>query len=231
MTKGSGILPESSDSSADIYRRLLTYLKPLKFFFALSVIGNAIYAGASALMAKALDFVITAVDNPTEENRILLPALILGLFVIRGIGDFLGSYYIAYVGRHVVHKIRTEIFDRYLRLPTSFFDRSSGGHLISRITYNVEQVNSSVTEAITVVIREGLTVIGLFIVMVQANWKLTLLFLCIGPLIGLIVKLVSKRFSILSRRIMSSVGDVTHVTSEVVNGFRVVRIFGGEIGR
>lgn len=228
MTNGSGILPESSDSSAEVYRRLLTYLKPLKFFFALSVIGNAIYAGASALMAKALDFVITAVDNPTEENRLLLPALILGLFVVRGIGDFMGSYYIAYVGRHVVHKIRTEIFDRYLRLPTSFFDRSSGGHLISRITYNVEQVNSSVTEAITVVVREGLTVIGLFIVMVQANWKLTLLFLCIGPLIGLIVKVVSKRFTVLSRRIMSSVGDVTHVTSEVVHGFRVVRIFGGE---
>lgn len=221
-------MSENTDSNWDIYKRLLVYVKPLKFFFILSVIGNAIYAAASALMAKALEFVIHTVENPTEEGRILLPALIVGLFAMRGLGGFLGGYYIAYVGKNIVHKIRTEVFDRYLTLPSRFFDSSSSGHLISRITYNVEQVSSAATDAVTVIVREGLTVIGLFIVMVSSNWKLTLIFLCLGPFIGIMVSFVSKRFRKLSKRIMASVGNVTHVASEVVNGYRVVRIFGGE---
>jgi subfamily B ATP-binding cassette protein MsbA len=221
-------MSETENSNWDIYKRLLVYLKPLKFFFILSIIGNAIYAGASAYMAKALEFVINTVENPTDESRILLPALIVGLFALRGLGGFLGGYFIAYVGRNIVHKIRTEVFGRYLGLPSRFFDSNSSGHLISRITYNVEQVSSAATDAVTVIVREGLTVVGLFIVMVTTNWKLTLIFLCLGPFIGLLVSAVSKRFRKLSKRIMASVGNVTHVTSEVVNGYRVVRIFGGE---
>lgn len=226
--KGSGSLPDNDDSNWHLYRRLLVYLKPLKFFFLLSIIGNAIYAASSAYMAKALEFVIETVENPSDESRILLPALILFLFASRGVGGFLGGYFIAYVGRNMVHQIRTEIFDRYLRLPSQFFDSNASGHLISRVTYNVEQVSAAATDAITVIVREGLTVIGLAIVMFVSNWKLTLIFFCLGPFIGFIVSYVSKRFRKLSKRIMNSVGDVTHVASEVVTGFRVVRIFGGE---
>jgi subfamily B ATP-binding cassette protein MsbA len=221
-------MSDNTDSNWSIYKRLLVYVKPLKFFFFLSVVGNAIYAAASALMAKALEFVIQTVENPTDENRILLPVLIIALFAMRGLGGFLGGYYIAYVGRNIVHKIRTEVFDRYLTLPSRFFDSSSSGHLISRITYNVEQVSSAATDAVTIIVREGLTVVGLFIVMVSSNWKLTLIFLCLGPFIGVMVAFISKRFRKLSKRIMASVGNVTHVASEVVNGYRVVRIFGGE---
>lgn len=221
-------MSDDIDSNWSIYKRLLVYVKPLKFFFILSVIGNAIYAAASALMAKALEFVIQTVENPTDENRILLPALIVALFAMRGLGGFLGGYYIAYVGRNIVHTIRKEVFDRYLTLPSRFFDSSSSGHLISRITYNVEQVSAAATDAVTIIVREGLTVVGLIIVMVSSNWKLTLIFLCLGPFIGVMVGFISKRFRKLSKRIMASVGNVTHVASEVVNGYRVVRIFGGE---
>jgi ATP-binding cassette, subfamily B, bacterial MsbA len=228
MSQDSEALPELNESNWALYQRLLVYLKPLKFFFILSIIGNAIYAAASALMAKALEFVISTVENPTDENRLLLPAVIVFLFALRGLGGFLGGYYIAYVGRNVVHQIRIQVFDRYLRLPSNYFDTNASGHLISRITFNVEQVSSAATDAITVTVREGLTVVGLLIVMISSNWKLTLIFLTIGPLIGLLVSFVGKRFRKLSQRIMNSVGDVTHVTSEVVTGFRVVRIFGGE---
>jgi len=231
MSKGSA-LPDNKteviDSNWDLYQRLLVYLKPLKFYFFLSIIGNAIYASASALMAKALEFVIDTVEHPTDENRILLPALIFALFIFRGLGGFLGGYYIAYVGRNIVHQIRTQVFDRYLKLPTHYFDNNASGHLISRITYNVEQVSSATTDAVTIIVREGLTVIGLLAVMISSNWKLTLIFLALGPVIGFLVNYVGKRFRVLSKRIMASVGNVTHVTSEVVSGFRVVRIFGGE---
>ena len=228
MTENAKALDDIEDTNWQLYKRLLAYLKPLKFFFALSVIGNFIYAGASAAMVQALEFVIKTVEAPTAESRIMLPALILGLFAMRGVGGFLGGYYIAYVGRNIVHQMRLAIFDSYLKLPTTFFDTNSSGHLISRITYNVEQVSSAVTEAITVTVREGLTVLFLLGVMLNANWKLTLIFLSLGPLIGFVISYVSKRFRKLSKRIMNSVGDVTHVTSEVVTGYKVVRIFGGE---
>ncbi|MFV1873996.1 MAG: lipid A export permease/ATP-binding protein MsbA [Oleiphilus sp.] len=221
-------MTDKTNSNWDIYKRLLYYVKPLKFFFIVSILGNAIYAAASASMAKALEYVIQTVENPTEVNRILLPLLIVGLFALRGFGGFLGGYFIAYVGRHVIHNLRTEVFGRYLTLPSRFFDTSSSGHLISRITYNVEQVSSACTNAVTIIVREGLTVVGLMIVMISSNWKLTLVFLALGPFIGLMVAYVSKRFRKLSKRIMASVGTVTHVASEVVNGYRVVRIFGGE---
>jgi subfamily B ATP-binding cassette protein MsbA len=228
MSNNSQAVPQAEQDGWDLYKRLLVYLKPLKFFFILSVIGNAIYAGASALMAQALDTVIETVQNPTDENRLLLPALIFSLFALRGLGGFLGSYYIAYVGQNIVHQLRVQIFERYLSLPCQYFDRSSGGHLISRITFNVHQVTSAATDAITVIFREGLTVIGLLAVMIYSNWKLTLIFLVIAPVIGGLVSFVGKRFRKLSQRLMKSAGDVTHVTSEVVTGYRVVRIFGGE---
>ena len=221
-------LPVSESSNWRLYRRLLVYLKPLKLFFLLSILGNAIYAAASAYMAKALEYVIETVEHPTDENRLLLPLLIIGLFAARGLGGFLGGYCIAYVGRNIIHQIRLQVFDRYLHLPSRFFDTNSSGHLISRLTFNVEQVASAATDAVTIIVREGLTVIGLAIVMLFSNWKLTLLFFCLGPFIGLILAYVSRRFRKLSQRIMGSVGDVTHVASEVVNGYKEVRIFGGE---
>jgi len=211
-----------------LYRRLLVYIAPLKVFFALSVLGNAMYAAASAAMAQALEYVVETLDHPTDENRILLPALIVALFAFRGIGGFFGGYYIAYVGRHIVHRIRVETFERYLVLPSRFFDKSHSGHLISRLTFNVEQVASAATDAVTIIVREGLTVVGLLVVMLYTNWKLTLLFLCVGPFIAGILSFVSRRFRKLSNRIMATVGDVTHVVSEVVNGYKEVRIFGGQ---
>jgi len=212
----------------EVYKRLLVYIKPLKGIFFLSLIGNAIYAAASALMPKSLDYVVTAVENHTEESRLFVPLLIVAIFALRGLGSFLGGYYIASVGRQIVHKLRTQLFNNILTLPSRFFDNSSSGHLVSKITFNVEQVTGAATNAITITVREGLTVIGLLGVMFYENWKLTLIFFFIGPFIGLVIGYVSKRFRKLSQRIMNSMGDVTHVSSEVVTGYRVVRVFGGE---
>ena len=212
----------------EVYKRLLVYIKPLKGIFFLSLIGNAIYAAASALMPKSLDYVVTAVESPTEESRLFVPLLIVAIFALRGLGSFLGGYYIASVGRQIVHKLRTQLFNNILTLPSRFFDNSSSGHLVSKITFNVEQVTGAATNAITITVREGLTVIGLLGVMFYENWKLTLIFFFIGPFIGLVIGYVSKRFRKLSQRIMNSMGDVTHVSSEVVTGYRVVRVFGGE---
>ncbi|WP_097461202.1 lipid A export permease/ATP-binding protein MsbA [Mangrovitalea sediminis] len=221
-------MSDENASHWQIYRRLLTYLKPLWFAFMLAVIGNGIYAGASTAMAAAMEFVIKAVQEPSHHSRVLVCLLIVAVFLMRGVGTFFGQYFMAKVARSIVNEMRTEIFNHFLKLPCGFFEDHASGHLVSKITYNVEQVTGAATSAITVMLREGLTVVGLVGFMFVTNWRLSLIFLALGPLIGGIISYVSKRFRKLSRRIQSSMGDVTHVASEAINGYRVVRIFGGE---
>jgi ATP-binding cassette, subfamily B, bacterial MsbA len=211
-----------------VYKRLLTYLHVLWIPFAISVAGNGIFALASMLMAAAMEPVVEAIQNPTQEYRLLVPLMIIGVFALRGLGSFLGTYYIAVVARNIVRNMRQQLFERMILLPCRFFDDNSPGHLVSRITYNVEQVTGAATNALTIIIREGLTVIFLLSYMFYMNWKLTLIFLSVGPLIGLVVGFVSKRLRDISRRIQGSMGDITHVASEAISGYRVVRIFGGE---
>lgn len=175
---------QDSLSNMQVYKRLLSYIKPFWFAFSLSVLGNGVYAGASVLMAKMTEYLEHAISQPSNESRIFVCSVIIAVFVMRGVGAFLGGYFIAYVGRKVVHTIRTQLFNHYLILPCTFFDRHSSGHLVSKITYNVEQLTGAASNAITIVVREGLTVIGLFGFMVYQNWKLTLIFLVIGPFIG-----------------------------------------------
>ncbi len=210
------------------YKRLLKYVKPFWVAFSLAVVGNIIYAAASTGMAAAMEYVIKAIENPTEQNRILLTGLIVGVFAFRGLGTFLGQYYISYVGRQVVNALRTEVFERLLKLPSRFYDDHSSGHLVSKLTFNVEQVADATTNAVTITLREGLTIVGLLCFMLWTNWKLTLIFVAVGPIIGFVVRYASKRFRKLSRRIQGSMGDITHVASESISGYRVVRIFGGE---
>lgn len=210
------------------YKRLLSYVKPFWLAFSLAVLGNIIYAAASTGMAAAMEYVIKAIENPTDENRLLLTGMIVGVFALRGLGTFLGQYFINYVGRQVVNALRTQVFDKLLTLPSRFFDDHSAGHLVSKLTFNVEQVADATTNAVTISLREGLTIVGLLGFMLYTNWKLTLIFMALGPVIGFVVSYASKRFRKLSRRIQGSMGDITHVASESISGYRVVRIFGGE---
>lgn len=214
--------------SWETYKRLLTYVKPFWVAFSLAVLGNVIYAAASTGMAAAMEYVIAAIENPTEQNRILLTALIIGMFTFRGIGTFLSQYFISYVGRHVINSLRNDVFNRLMALPSRYFDENAAGRLVSKLTFNVEQVAEATTNAVTITLREGLTIVGLLSFMLYTNWKLTLIFLAVGPVIGAVVSYASKRFRKISQRIQGSMGDITHVASESIIGYRVVRTFGGE---
>lgn len=220
--------PDTSDSSWRTYRRLLQYVKPFWFAFMMAVIGNVIYAIAATGMAAAMEYVIAALENPTDENRILLTGMIVGVFALRGVGFFLSQYYINYVGRNVINALRKQVFDKLLSLPSRFFDENASGRLVSKLTFNVEQVAEAASNAITIILREGLTIVGLLTFMIYTNWKLTLVFLAVGPLIALVVNYASRRFRKISQRIQTSMGDITHVASESITGYRVVRTFGGE---
>ncbi len=228
MNARSEPLQAPPTTSWSTYKRLLRYVKPFWLAFSLAVMGNVIYAAASTGMAAAMEYVIAAIENPTAENRILLTGLIVGVFALRGVGTFFSQYFISYVGRNVINALRNDVFDRLMTLPSRYFDNNAAGRLVSKLTFNVEQVAEATTNAVTITLREGLTIIGLLGFMIYTNWKLTLVFLTVGPLIGLVVNYASKRFRRISQRIQGSMGDITHVASESISGYRVVRTFGGE---
>ena len=156
------------------------------------------------------------------------PAFIIAIAFYQGVGSYLGNYFIAKVSLGVVHDLRTALFNNLLTLPNRYFDLHNSGHLVSRITFNVTMVTGAATDAIKVVFREGMTVIFLFAYLLWMNWMLTLVLIAILPVIGLMVTSASKKFRKQSKKIQTAMGDGTHVTSETISGFRVVRSFGGE---
>lgn len=237
----------TQQSSLKVYLRLLSYVVPYWGLFAISIVGFLIFASTQPMMGYILKYFVDGLSNPDvsffastpwilehapwlERLKLLqaVPLLIVLIALWQGLGSFLGNYFLAKVSMGLVQDLRVALFNNMLTLPNSYFDSHNSGHLISRITYNVSMVTGAATDAIKVVVREGMTVLFLFITLVWMNWKLTLVMLAILPVIGLMVSSTSKKFRKQSKKIQLSMGDVTHVTSESIQGYRVVRSFGGE---
>ncbi len=215
-------------TSTVIYKRLLTYVKPHRGLFAISIVGFLMYSGTQTLFAALIKHIIDTLQSEAREGMYYLPLLFSGLIVIHGIGAYIGNYFLAKVSTNVVHALRCEIFDQYTRLPTSYFDANNSGYMISRITNNVGQVTQATTDAVRTFVREGFTAIGLLIYLFYSSWMLSLVFVAIAPIIVVLVGYVSKRLRGISKKIQESIGDMTHITSELVGGHRVVRSYGGE---
>jgi subfamily B ATP-binding cassette protein MsbA len=229
-----------SSSSLKIYLRLLGYVRPYVGYFALSIVGYVIFASSQPMLAGILKYFVDGLADPQavafptvpflRDLQLLqiVPLLVVLIALWQGIGSYLGNFYLAKVSLGLVHDLRMALFDSLLRLPNPYFDNHNSGHLISRITFNVTMVTGAATDAIKVVIREGLTVVFLFGYLLWMNWKLTLVMLAILPVIAVMVSSASKKFRKQSSKIQVAMGDVTHVASETIQGYRVVRSFGGE---
>lgn len=220
---------ELPGSGKAVYKRLLSMTLPYWRVFLLGVLGMVLFAAADVGLIQLLEPLLdgTFVERDPDTIR-LMPIAILVLFVLRGIAGLASSYGMAWVGRRVIMDMRNLVFGQYLRLPVAYFDQQTGGTLISRLTYNVDQVAESTTSAVTSVIKDGLTAIGLLGLVVYQNWRLAMFVLVLAPIIAVLVKLVSGRFRTLSRRIQASMGDTVHVADETIKGHRVVKVFGGE---
>ena len=158
----------------------------------------------------------------------LMPLLLVAVFIIRGLASFVGALAMEWIAQRVVTDLRGDLFARLLTLPTRYFDDHSAGNLLSRLTYDVTQVMSATTQALVTLVRDGLTVIGLLGWMLYLNWKLSLLAFLITPGIALIMRLVSRRLRRLSRELQDLMGDLAHVIDEVLQGHKVIKIFGGQ---
>lgn len=184
----------------------------------------SIDSGITSRLAEAL----TADGNVLEQSRVVLPTMLLLLAVIRGIGFLAGNYGMTYISQSVVHNLRNEVFNKYTRMPSAYFDDQMAGHMVAQLTFHVQQVMGATTKALTVILREGALVVGLLAYLIFLNWRLAIIFLVIMPFIAAIVGTVSKRFRTLSRRIQSAMGDVTHVSQEAVTGYREMHLYGGK---
>ncbi|WP_415846180.1 lipid A export permease/ATP-binding protein MsbA [Stutzerimonas zhaodongensis] len=226
-------------SSLKLYMRLLGYVRPYWLMFVVSLAGYILFALTQPMMAALLKYFVDGLANP-EQGVMALPVLgdiqllygvplaLLFITAWQGVGSFLGGYYLARVSLGLVQDLRLALFDSLLKLPNRYFDQHASGHLISRITFNVTMVTGAATDALKVMVREGLTVIFLFGYLLWMNWKLTLVMVAILPVISLMVRVASKRFRSQSRKIQGAMGELTHVASETIQGYRVVRSFGGE---
>ena len=221
--------PKNKKINSNLYLRLLSYTFQHKLIFIASIIAMAMFAvtdtAFAALIKPLLDGSFVSKDPETIR---LFPFVLIALFLIRSISGFVSTYGIAYVGRSVIMKIRQEMFDKLVHMPTKTYDFASSGELLSKLTYDTEQVAEAATKAITVLVRDGLTVIGLLGLMFYQSFILSIGLFVIGPVIAIFVKFMSVRFRDTSKHIQKSMGFITNVVEELIAGHRVVKIFGGE---
>lgn len=221
---------ETEQTSSKItYSRLLSYTFQSKGIFAIAVFCMVLVAltqpAFAALMEPMLD---DGFVNQDPEALMWIPLAVVVVFIVRTIAGFISDYGMSWIGRNVIQDIRNEMFEKLLLLPNSFYDNTSTGETISRFTFDVEQLATASTTAVTVIIKDSLIIISLLSYMFYISVKLSVIFLVLGPILALTVMLISKRFRVISKRIQKSMGSITHVLEESVQAQRVVKIYGGQ---
>lgn len=221
-------LPPVAEARA-VYGRLLRYARPHRRQLLIGALGMALYASTDAGTAWFVKrFLKNVFVQPDPRAIWLVPLGVLLLFFLRGAGDYLASSYPARVGRSIVKAIRRDLFDQYLHLPAARYDRESSARMLSRLTYDAEQVAEAATGAMVVLVRDSLTILGLIGYMFWMSWQFTLLALVVAPLIGWVLSRLNQRFRRYSARIQQSMGDVTRIAKEALEGQRAIKTGGAE---
>ena len=216
-----------------IYLRLLVYGKPYWAMFSIGVIAMLLFAVTDtgfAFLIKTLtdSFAGTGTAYDTQELKVMLPIAVIIIFIVRGVSGFFSVYNIAWIGRQVIKLLRGEVYNKFLTLPTLFLDRESNAELLSKVTYNIEQVAESTSNILTVLIRDTLTIIVLSVYMVYLNPTLASVIFLVAPVIAILVRFLSLLFRRYSERIQDSMADVTHAIKETLQNHRIIKVFDGQ---
>src|SRR5262245_11451953 len=216
MTQGS-----TQHSSAEVYGRLLGYVRPYWAMFSAAVVCMILTAITEPILPALLKPLLDGSFVKRDMSQIhLVPIAIIGVFVLRGVFSYVGDYALAWVSNKVVLDLRNAMFARLLALPTRYYDDQSSGALLSKVAYDVTGVTSAATGVLTVLVRDSIAIVGLLGWLLWLNWKLTLVTLVITPGIALVVKLFSKRMRRMSRESLKAMGDVTHVLEETIESHK-----------
>lgn len=229
MTNASNPVAGATQSGRHLYRRLLGYTARYKGMMLLGVIGMLLDAVAQPVFYKLNQYLVDRVFGDKDiEFGIMVTAAIAAIGFIRIIGNYIGVYSLEWVGKRIVADLRHDLFAAYLRMPSAYLDQKNAGDLISRLTFNLEQVANAATTTIVSGGRDVLIIIGNLIVMFSANAKLSASVLVMAPIIALVVSLVNRKFRTISKRVQQAMGGVSDVTAEAVNAHRVIKVFGGQ---
>ncbi len=219
----------TAGKSWPIYRRLLRYARPHLGVFMIGVLGMALFAATQSALAYLVKRFFNGafvVKDPSIQWEIPLGVVLL--FTLRGIGDYVANYYPSWVGRQVVKALRRDVFSHYLRLPTAYLDRQQSGHLLSKLTNNIELVAGAATNAAISLIGDSLTLAGLLAYLFYLNWRLALFCVAAAPVIGWLMQIANRSFRRYSTRIQNSMGDITRVAKEAIDATRLIKIFNAE---
>jgi subfamily B ATP-binding cassette protein MsbA len=212
-----------------VYRRLLGYARPHLRMFMVGVVGMALFAATdAALVLLVQKFLAGAFVQPDPRIVWAIPLGAVLLFVLRGIGDYVSNFFPGWVGRQIIKSMRGELFAHYLRLPARYYETAATGDLLSRLTLNIERVAEATTNAVTVIIRDTLTILGLIGMLFWYNWQLALFVMVLAPPISWLIQFINRAFRRYSARIQASMGDVTRVAKEALDAQRVIKAFNAE---
>ena len=212
----------------NLLRRLLVYVKPFRVILLLGLLANICYSGIDAGLTYLLrPFLDKSFIHPDLEFVKGIPLILLLGISVRGLVSAVGSYCMTSVARSVVNLLRQKVFQHILRLPADYYDEASSGQFLSKILYDVEQVAQVSADALTDFVQNICLIIGLLTVMMVICWQLSLLFLITIPFVGVMVNFTNKRVRRISHKIQHSMGQVTEIAAEAIDGYRDVRVFGG----
>jgi subfamily B ATP-binding cassette protein MsbA len=222
-------IPKSAGDSWSIYRRLLKYARPHLGVFLIGVLGAILFAASNASLAYLVKKFLNGafvVKNPDVLWEV--PIGVVVLFTLRGIGDYVQTYFPSWVGRQVIKGLRRDVFSHYLRLPTAYLDQQQSGHLLSKLTNNIELVAAAATSAAISLISDSLTIFVLLITLFYMNWRLAVFCIFAAPVIGWLMQIANRSFRRYSERIQNSMGDITRVAKEAIDAHRLIKIFNAE---
>ena len=220
---------EQHPSSMVTLRRLLGYVKDRRGGLALAILGMAGYGVVDTSLVYSIQPLIDdGLSGKNPSVLFIMAFVVMGLVFARGISAFLSDYFMSWVGSHVVMKLQREVFSHMIGMPMSFFDKHNTGNLLSKVTYDASQVSSAASSTLVALIREGVTVMGLLAMMFYHSWQLSLIFFLVGPIVGVLLTVISRRFRRLSRQIQQAMGNITTSTEQMLRGHREVLMFGGQ---
>ncbi|MGU5639226.1 lipid A ABC transporter ATP-binding protein/permease MsbA [Aeromonas caviae] len=220
---------ETSQESWTVFKRLLGYVRDRKLGLVGGIIGMLGYAAVDTTFVYSIKPLIDQGLNGNDSSVLKwMPFFVLGIVALRGCAAFLSNYCMAWVGNHVVMRLQQQVFSHLMAMPMSFFDRQNTGNLLSKVTYDAGQVSSAASSTLVSLVREGATVIGLLGLMFWHSWQLSVIFLVVGPQVGILISIISRRFRKISRHIQQAVGDITTSTEQMLKGHKEVLMFGGQ---
>ncbi|MDX1301929.1 lipid A ABC transporter ATP-binding protein/permease MsbA [Photobacterium sp.] len=219
-------------STLDTYKRLWPYISIYKTGLTVAVVALIINALGDTLMLSMikplLDESFGGFDQIESDFLTMMPFYLVGLMFLRGISGFVSTYCLSWVSGNVVMNLRRQLFNHFMKMPVSFFDKESSGALLSRITYDSEQVAAATSSALVSMVREGASIIGLMALMFWNSWQLSAILLVIAPVVAISIRVVSKRFRKISKNMQDAMGSVTSSAEQMLKGHKVVLSYGGQ---